>query len=151
MAASPCSSPTGSWKLDKESALEFERTWLQVLQHKDTAALDCMLAADFKDVSRKGALRSKAQVLHELPLRSDQYQQKLTSLEADMLGKTAVVHGVNVISDHGGREVLRIRFTDILRFTNDRWLAIAAQETDEEPPVQSSAQPRVGPPAQQHY
>ncbi len=44
---------------------------------------------------------------------------------------SAIVRGVNVISDRKGTEVLRIRFTDVLRFTGGHWLAVAAQETDQ--------------------
>jgi hypothetical protein len=130
MFASSCKAyPPGSWKRDRASALQFEQTWLDVLKQKDTAALDCMLATEFKDTSMKGTVRPKAQVLHELPLRKDQYQQNLSDLEADLFGDTAVVHGVNLISDQQGHEVLRIRFTDVLCFNHGDWLA--AQETAE--------------------
>jgi len=125
--------PAGDWKLNEASALQFEQVWLETLQQKNTAALNCMLDADFNDTSRKGALRPKDVVLHELTQHKeqDQYQQKLTELQPHLFGDTAVIHGVNVISDQQGHEVLRIRFTDVLRFTEGRWLAVAAQETDE--------------------
>jgi hypothetical protein len=77
----------------------------------------------------KGILRPKAQVLRELPLRSDQYQQNLANLEADLFGDTAVIHGINVISDQQGHPVMRIRFTDVLCYTHKHWIAVAAQET----------------------
>jgi Domain of unknown function (DUF4440) len=133
--AAPCAAyPAGKWKLDKASALEFEQVWLRVLTQKNVAALDCMLDAEFKDTSMKGGLRPKAQVLRELPGKrpGDDYQQKLVDLEADIIGDTAVVHGVNLISDQQGHEVLRIRFTDVLRFAEGRWLAVSAQETAEQ-------------------
>jgi ketosteroid isomerase-like protein len=132
--ASSCPAyPVGTWKLDQASALEFEQKWLDILNRKDAAALDCILAPDFADTSRKGALRPRAQVLQELTQRKeqDQYKQKLTDLQASLFGDTAVVHGVNVISDQQGHEVLRIRFTDVLHYTDGQWLAVAAQETDE--------------------
>jgi hypothetical protein len=135
LAAAPCAAyPAGTWKLDRASALDFEHSWLQVLKQKNTAALDCMLAADFKDTSMKGLVRPKSQVLRELPLRNDQYQQTLADLEADLFDDAAVVRGVNVITDQQGHEVMRIRFTDTLGFTNGRWLAVAAQETAEPQP-----------------
>jgi hypothetical protein len=133
--ASPCTAyPVGTWKLDKNSAIQFEREWLQVLKQKNTAALDCMLASEFKDSSMKGVVRPKSQVLRELPLRNDQYQQTLSDLEADLFGNTAVVRGLSVITDQQGREVARIRFTDVLCFINGRWLAVASQETGEPQP-----------------
>lgn len=134
--AAPCSAyPKGDWKLDKSSALQFEQVWLQTLNQKNTAALNCMLDAEFKDTSRKGVLRPRDVVLRELTQHKeqDQYQQKLTELEPYLFDSTAVIHGVNVISDQQGHEVLRIRFTDVLRFTDGHWLAVAAQETDELP------------------
>lgn len=136
-ASSGCAAyPAGDWRRDQTSALQFENEWLQVLQQKNTAALDCMLTAEFKDTSRKGALRPKEQVLRELSQHKEQdnYQQKLTDLTADLFGDSAVVHGVNLISDPQGHEVLRIRFTDVLYFTKGHWLAVAAQETDEHQP-----------------
>ena len=124
---------TGTWKLAAGSALEFEQKWLDILNRKDTVALDCILAPDFADTSRKGALRPKTQVLQELTQHKeqDQYEQKLTDLQMSLFGDTAVVRGVNVISDQQGHEVLRIRFTDVLHYTGGHWLAVAAQETGE--------------------
>jgi Domain of unknown function (DUF4440) len=153
LAASPCAAyPAGTWRLDKSSALQFEREWLQVLKQKNTAALDCMLASDFKDVSTKGIVRPKAQVLREMPLRNDQYQQTLTEMEADLFGNTAIARGLSIITDQVGHEVLRIRFTDVLCFTNGRWLAVASQETAA-PQQQSTPQPpslTLPPQPQQH-
>lgn len=133
LASTHCSAyPAGTWKRDKTSVLQFEHAWLQVLTEKNAAALDCMLAADFKDSSTKGMVRLKSQVLRELPLRSSQHQETLTDLEADLFDDTAVVHGVGVIADQQGHEVTRIRFTDILRFVKGRWYAVASQETTEQ-------------------
>ena len=134
LASSNCAAyPPGDWKVTEASALQFEQVWLQTLEHKNTEALNCMLGADFNDTSRKGVLRPRDVVLRELiqPKEQDQYQQKLTDLEAYLFVDTSVIHGVNVISDHQGHEVLRIRFTDVLRFSDGHWLAVAAQETDE--------------------
>ena len=63
----------------------------------------------------------------------DQYEQKLTELQTNLFGDTAVVHGINVISDKQGHQILRIRFTDVLHYSDGHWLAVAAQETDEAP------------------
>ena len=103
-SASECTAyPKGEWKLTEASVLQFEQKWLEVLTSKNVAALDCMLAPEFKDTSRKGALRPKEQVLRELNARreQDQYQQNLTDTEANLFGDTAVIRGVNVISDSG--------------------------------------------------
>jgi hypothetical protein len=132
-ASSPCPA-SGKATLDRASALQFEQEWLEALQQKNSAALDCMLAGEFKDTSTKGELRPKQQVLRELPGKrpGDAYQQKLIELDAELFGDTAVIHGVNLISDQHGNGVLRIRFTDVLTFRNGRWLAVASQETSEQ-------------------
>jgi hypothetical protein len=130
-AASPCPNVATP---DKASALQFEHDWLKALQDKNSASLDCMLAPAFKDTSWKGELRPKAEVLRELPQRSTQYQQTLADVDADLFANTAVIRGVNVISDLQGHEVMRIRFTDVLRFADGRWTAVAAQETAEQRP-----------------
>lgn len=130
-AAVPC---TSSYEFTKDSALQFEHDWLKALEQSDGAALDCMLADEFKDTSWKGELRAKSQVLRELPGRRAQYKQTLADLDADLFGDTAVVRGVNVITDQQAHEVMRIRFSDVLRFSNHRWQAIAAQETTEQQP-----------------
>ena len=130
-AAVPCA---GTYQFTKDSALQFEQDWLKALEQSDVAALDCMLANEFKDTSWKGELRPKSQVLRELSGRRAQYKQTLCDLDADIVGDSAVVHGVNVITDQQAHEVMRIRFTDVLHFANHRWQAIAAQETTEERP-----------------
>ncbi len=38
---------------------------------------------------------------------------------------------ITMITDRQGLEVLRIRFTDVLHYTQGHWLAAAAQETDD--------------------
>ena len=130
-AAVPC---TGTYEFTKDSALQFEHDWLKALEQSDAAALDCMLADEFKDTSWKGELRPKSQVLRELPGRRAQYEQTLADLDADLFGDTAVVRGVNVITDPQAHEVMRLRFTDVLRFVNHRWQSVAAQETTEQRP-----------------
>ena len=73
--------------------------------------------------------------MQELTQRKEQeqYKQTLTDMQSNLFDDTAVVHGVNVISDQRGHEVLRIRFTDVLHYADGHWLAVAAQETDESP------------------
>jgi hypothetical protein len=46
----------------------------------------------------------------------------------DVVGDTAVIHGVNTITQ-GGNIVGRERFTDVFIKQNGKWLAQAAHET----------------------
>lgn len=115
--------------LTKQSAIDFEQHWLEILEHHDVAALECILAPTFTDVSWKGALRPREQVLSELSQPSSRYKQALADVSAELLGQVAVVRGVNVVTDQQGKSVVRIRFTDVLLFSGKRWRAVAAQET----------------------
>jgi len=130
-AAVPC---PATYHFSQDSALQFEHDWLNALQQNDAAALDCILADEFEDTSWKGELRPKSQVLRELSGRPAQYKQTLCDLEVDLVADVAVVHGVNVITDQQAHEVIRIRFTDVLRFSDHRWRAVAAQETAQQRP-----------------
>lgn len=116
----------------KQSALQFEHRWLDVLQRHDAATLECILAPEFTDISWKGAIRPREQVLREVSSHSSEYQQHLDDLSAQLHDNVAVVRGVNIITDRQNRPLARIRFTDVLRFSDGRWQAIAAQETAEQ-------------------
>jgi hypothetical protein len=130
-AAASCRS-TSPQTLTRQSAIDFEHHWLDILERHDVAALECILAPTFADISWKGALRPREQVLSELPQRSSQYKQALADVSAELLGQVAVVRRVNVITDQQGKSVAHIRFTDVLIFSGKRWQAVAAQETAEQ-------------------
>ncbi len=129
-AVATCSHPTES--ATKQSALQFEQRWLDILQRHDAAALECVLAREFVDISWKGAVRPREQVLRELPKRSFDYQQRLDDLSVQLLDNVAVVRGINIITDQQNKPVARIRFTDVLQFSENQWKAISAQETAEQ-------------------
>jgi len=112
--------------------MQFEQRWLDILQRHDAAALDCMIAPEFTDTSYKGAVRSREQVLRELPQRSSRYQQHLDDMSVQLLDNVAVVRGVNIITDQQNKPVARIHFTDVLQFSDNRWQAVSAQETAEQ-------------------
>jgi hypothetical protein len=129
-ATASCAHPAES--ATQQSALQFEQRWLDTLQRHDAAALECILAPEFADTSWKGALRSREQVLGELANRSSEYQQHLDDTSVQLLGDVAIVRGVNIVTDQQNKPVARIRFTDVLQFSNDHWHAISAQETAEQ-------------------
>ena len=130
IAAASCSHPSES--PTKPSALQFEQRWLDILQRHDAAALECLLAPEFTDTSWKGSLRPREQVLRELSKRSAEYQQHLDDMSVQLLGRVAIVRGINIITDQQNKPVARIRFTDVLHFSDNRWQAISAQETAEQ-------------------
>jgi hypothetical protein len=130
IAVASCTHPAEN--ATKASALQFEQRWLDILQRHDAAALNCILATEFTDTSWKGSLRPREQVLGELTKRSSDYQQRLDEMSVQLLGNIAVVRGVNVITDQQNKPVARIRFTDVLQFSDKHWEAISAQETAEQ-------------------
>jgi len=130
IAVASCSHPAES--ATAQSAMQFEQRWLDILQRRDAADLECILAPQFADISYKGAVRSREQVLRELPQRSSQYQQHLDDMSVQLLDNVAVVRGVNIITEQHDKPVAHIRFTDVLQFSDKRWQALAAQETAEQ-------------------
>jgi hypothetical protein len=111
-----------------QAALRFEDDWLRALMERDSAALERILADDFVDVTWRGELHTKQDALRALAHRPA-FEQRLDSLHVSLYEPTAVVRGVNVVSDSRGAVVARIRFTDVLVRTESGWRAVAAQET----------------------
>jgi Domain of unknown function (DUF4440) len=117
---------------DKGAVLRVEHTWLRASQERDRATLDRILSDDFIDSNWKGERRTKQQVLADLS-KPRSYSQRLRSVSVTLYGDTAIARGLNVISDPRGLVVMRLSFTDVLRYRQGRWQAVAAQETPVSP------------------
>ena len=46
----------------------------------------------------------------------------------DVMGDTAVIHGVNTLTE-GGKVLSTERFTDVFTLQNGTWMALSAQES----------------------
>jgi ketosteroid isomerase-like protein len=57
------------------------------------------------------------------------YGQHLQDLRASLYGDIGIVHGVNRITDKEGKEVARVRFTDVFCYRDGQWRAISGHET----------------------
>ncbi len=99
------------------------------MTERDRAALDPVLADDFMNSTWKGELLDKRQMLEGLakPVR---YCHRLDDLKVNLYQKTAIVRGINIVTDQSGRILTRIRFTDVFIYRDGRWQAVAAQETE---------------------
>src|SRR5262249_46705693 len=86
------------------------------------------LADEFVDSDATGQLRSRQQVLDAVPNRRT-YAQHLEDLQARLYGDIGIVHGVNRITDKDGKEVARVRFTDVFLYRDGQWRAVAGHET----------------------
>lgn len=126
----------GRVPLSDSSALDAERAWARAAAARDTAALRCLLDERFMDTNWMGAVRTRDDVLHagNAPRALVQHYGDWSVRRFD---STAIVRGVNVVTDSTGAELVRVRFTDVLRYAGGRWLAEAAQETVVRPGVTS--------------
>ena len=116
---------------DETTLLSLELQWVQAAARRDTAALRRILADGFTDTTYQGRLRTKADHLAAPAVRDA--SEKLEDMKVQLYGDTAVVTGRNVVTANDHSFVMYIRFTDVFLKRRDRWQAIAAQETQEQP------------------
>jgi hypothetical protein len=115
--------------LDEQPVLRLEQDWLKALTERDRVSLNRILADEFVDCSWHGELRTKQQILAELGERAA-YPQRLDDLKVSRYQQTAIVRGINIVTDQTGRVLTRIRFTDVFIYRGGHWQAVAAQETE---------------------
>src|SRR5258708_5312750 len=112
--AGPCPGQTKDGSALVENALvenalvENEQAWAKALEHRDTAALDCLLAA-----------AAKHQPVHH----------ELTEMQAHVNGDFGYIRGLATAVDAQGKVQARVRFTDIYVYRDGRWQAVAAHES----------------------
>jgi hypothetical protein len=115
---------------DSVRALETARG--QALLQADTAALSRLIADDFVEISRLGALRTKADNMREIATGS----LRLTAVRYDSLtvriyGDVAVLQGIadNTGVFRGFPFTGKIRYTRVFVRRDGRWQAVAMQQT----------------------
>ena len=116
-------------KPDEQTVLRIEHDWLKALTERDRVTLDRILADDFMNSTWKGELRDKRQIFEGLA-KPVEYSQRLDDLKVNLYQETAIVRGINIVTDQTGRILTRIRFTDVFIYRGGRWQAVAAQETE---------------------
>jgi ketosteroid isomerase-like protein len=109
------------------AVLNVERAWVNASAHQDAKALAEILSENFVHVNFQGKVRHRQDEL-ALVLEPKPYQQHTSEQTVDFAGDTAVVHGLNTITQ-GGRVVLRLRYTDVYVKSGNTWRALSAQET----------------------
>ena len=102
------------------AALAFENAWAVAGATHDTAALKCMLAKDFVDTSWRGKLRTRPDVLASEPAAPPGFAQRFSDWRVTRFGNTAIIRGLNSITSASNKTVATIRFTDVLRYADDR-------------------------------
>lgn len=110
--------------------VDLEHRWLDALQKHDVAALDALLDDSFVDVTFRGGVRTKHDVMTGPPMSGPYHSIRLDDLAVRRYGSAvAVVTGVNVLQGATADDLARIRFTDVFAKRDGRWRAVSAQET----------------------
>jgi len=123
-AASTCPAQPRS----EAGVIATEEAWVAALEHRNPAALNCILDPSFSDNDWQGQHVPRAEVLARLGTRPAS-QLHLSDLEARVEGTMAVVRGLNRQTGADGKVSGAVRFTDVFFYRGGRWRAIAAQET----------------------
>lgn len=113
---------------DAAGALAAEREWVRAIEHRDAAALDCLLASDFTDINWRGRVVARAQMLDGFAAKP-WITLVLDELTADVAGGMAVVRGRNRQTGPDGKPAGAVRFTDVFVYRDGAWRALQAQET----------------------
>jgi ketosteroid isomerase-like protein len=128
-AAAPC--PTGQAK-DGKALIQIEETWARALEHRDTAALGCILADEFEDAGPDGQLTARATTLAkaaEHPAEHPAVHHELSDLRAQVHGDFGYIRGLATAADRQGKIMARVRFTDVYVYREGRWQCVAGHES----------------------
>ena len=125
MFAATC--PTHQPK-EGNALIQIEESWAQALEARDADAVGCILADEFQDADPNGQLHDRAETLAQIPHRRPG-KNILSELTPHVFGDSGYIRGLATLVDGQGKTVARVRFTDIYVYRDQRWLAVAGQET----------------------
>ncbi|MGH8278904.1 MAG: nuclear transport factor 2 family protein [Gammaproteobacteria bacterium] len=108
--------------------LKLEQAWIRALTEHDSVFLNRLLADNFIDVSWKGRLRNKTDMLEDLK-KSKPTTQILSDLKVRTFSDTAIVTGLNTITGKDTARIAQLRFTDVFVRQAGDWHAVSSQET----------------------
>jgi hypothetical protein len=103
-----------------------ERRWLTAITDGDRPTVESILGPSFKHINSDGNLLDRSQEVASIEKVS--FTMNPSEQLVDIIGDTAVIHGVNTLTD-GGKVLARERFTDVFTLQNGTWMALSAQET----------------------
>ena len=106
-----------------------EDAWVKALAQHDTAALERILAPEFRHTTYTGAVLGRAESLAAAKdPRGSGVVNHLEDVEVRVFeDQFGIVTGVNAASSPAGSA--RLRFTDVFVYREGRWQAVSAQET----------------------
>lgn len=111
-----------------QALIALEHQWIHAASSHDRATLSRILDPSFTDISWRGTIRTRAQVLAGRAAPGA-VTQKLRNLKARIYGKIGIVNGLNVVAAKNKAWQIRLRFTDIFVKRHGMWRAVSAQET----------------------
>lgn len=109
--------------------ISLENHWLKALRHNDTLYLKEILSPDFIDISYKGEIKTKTDILDRQVYDSSDMEEQLTGMKVRQYKNTAIVTGINNIRIKNINRKILIRFTDVFVKKEKKWQAVSAQET----------------------
>ena len=112
----------------KDAHTLIEQAWAKALELHDAGKVGCILADEFQDADPEGKLHNRTETLAHIPNRHPG-RNVLSELNPHLFGDSGYVRGLATLIDPQGKIVARVRFTDIFIYRNQRWLAVAGQET----------------------
>ena len=125
-----CAGSLSAQAADSIKALETSRG--QALLQADTVALSRMLATEFVEVSRLGAVRSRADNIRDIASGTLKLTAvKYDSLDVRIYGDVAVLRGIadNTGTFRGFPFSGKVRYTRIFVKRDGRWQAVEMQQT----------------------
>jgi len=122
-------------KTPEKEVLRVENERIQAVLHRDTAALEQLLADELVYTHSTGRVDSKAQFIHSIQSGDLSYlAMKHSNLDARVYGDVAVLTGrsaVKVKSPHTGNQIadLDLRFLNVYAKRKGQWQQLAWQST----------------------
>jgi ketosteroid isomerase-like protein len=107
---------------------QLEEQWAGAITRHDAAAVDKILAPDFRHIAYNGAVTTRAEALAAAADSRRVMIQHVHDVDVRVYGQRfAVVSGLNDAQSSAGSA--QLRFTDVFVFQQGRWQAVSAQET----------------------
>jgi ketosteroid isomerase-like protein len=113
---------------DGAALIQLEQSWAQALEVRDADAVGCILGDEFQDADPEGKLHTRAETLAQIPHRRPG-KNILSELDPHVFGDFGYIRGLATLVDGQGKTKARVRFTDIYVYRDQRWLAVAGQES----------------------